>query len=781
MKRAWVAASAIFVTAAASGQPCVEPGGNCQLPDQGAHGFGFVFGTASDANPDITSPDGREAVENFVIDGGGTIDSVCWWGFHVDFAAPGDCNASALPDAFTVRYYDNVEGLPPTPGALKAGPFVQGVDLVVTSAPSGAVISATPVGDVTEFEYTATHPPVVVAAGECCWISIQNDSTGSTCWWLWSTAPSADEVPPGIGDANSYQFGAPNPINDFDLAFCLDLPLGDPAECNLPINPACAGAVNPCDAPAGTPGCTDEECCTLVCAEPGLALCCLNLWFQACADAAAEICVFVPPAPEPCPPLQEANCQLPDLSGSGGLTDDEFIGALSDLAASAIVADNFNAGETADVTQVCWWGWYTDGSSAPDCSATATDDFTVTYYADDGNGLPQSPPIASFDTAGGLVVSRVTETVHPGNVGDLDDDLIVYRYSATHAPVGVVGDQCYWLEITNDLDGLCFWFWETAPDNGTGTDDFDYSVQDDGEGYDFTDPQDLEMGWCLDIALGSVSACAPPNPQESCDPAGSIVLTQNTDPRTIVDMNATTCQAALPDGTVLYTNDASFARSYDLASIPGTAGTDVEVVCVRVAVQVNDGGAYPVTVNVYEDTNGSTPTSPGSDLSLLGSETVYIPANTHLGFVEARFDPAVAVPADTVMVVELDLPNRNPSPGGGDPPSILDSGGMWPGTNNLGETADSYIRSVSCSAPSYLSMGTIGAGHSQLVQEVHVNPASSPCPWDCQSTPDGEVNIPDFLRMLAQWGQVGVSCDFDGGGVAITDFLDILAHFGPCP
>jgi hypothetical protein len=43
------------------------------------------------------------------------------------------------------------------------------------------------------------------------------------------------------------------------------------------------------------------------------------------------------------------------------------------------------------------------------------------------------------------------------------------------------------------------------------------------------------------------------------------------------------------------------------------------------------------------------------------------------------------------------------------------------------------------------------------------------------------VNIPDFLRMLAQWGQEGVSCDFDGGGVSITDFLDILANFGPCP
>jgi hypothetical protein len=43
------------------------------------------------------------------------------------------------------------------------------------------------------------------------------------------------------------------------------------------------------------------------------------------------------------------------------------------------------------------------------------------------------------------------------------------------------------------------------------------------------------------------------------------------------------------------------------------------------------------------------------------------------------------------------------------------------------------------------------------------------------------VSITDFLALLAQWGQVGSSCDLDGGGVSVTDFLEFLAHFGPCP
>jgi hypothetical protein len=57
-----------------------------------------------------------------------------------------------------------------------------------------------------------------------------------------------------------------------------------------------------------------------------------------------------------------------------------------------------------------------------------------------------------------------------------------------------------------------------------------------------------------------------------------------------------------------------------------------------------------------------------------------------------------------------------------------------------------------------------------------------PCPWDCQLEPDGQVSVLDFLVMLAQWGQVGTSCDFaDPPGVNVQDFLAMLAHWGLCP
>ncbi|MHC4419508.1 MAG: M12 family metallo-peptidase [Planctomycetota bacterium] len=62
-----------------------------------------------------------------------------------------------------------------------------------------------------------------------------------------------------------------------------------------------------------------------------------------------------------------------------------------------------------------------------------------------------------------------------------------------------------------------------------------------------------------------------------------------------------------------------------------------------------------------------------------------------------------------------------------------------------------------------------------------VNDCSADCPWDCQATPDGSVNVADFLAILAQWGQYGTSCDFDGYGVGVADFLAVLAHWGYCP
>jgi hypothetical protein len=56
-----------------------------------------------------------------------------------------------------------------------------------------------------------------------------------------------------------------------------------------------------------------------------------------------------------------------------------------------------------------------------------------------------------------------------------------------------------------------------------------------------------------------------------------------------------------------------------------------------------------------------------------------------------------------------------------------------------------------------------------------------PCPWDLDGS--GDVGVTDFLQLLAAWGpNPGHPADFDGSGdVGINDFLEMLANWGACP
>ena len=58
------------------------------------------------------------------------------------------------------------------------------------------------------------------------------------------------------------------------------------------------------------------------------------------------------------------------------------------------------------------------------------------------------------------------------------------------------------------------------------------------------------------------------------------------------------------------------------------------------------------------------------------------------------------------------------------------------------------------------------------------------CPEDCQAVPDGAVNVPDLLALLAAWGvfDPGQPCDFDNTNVVgVPDLLQLLAAWGACP
>jgi hypothetical protein len=263
---------------------CAAPGcsvdASCQLPDQLGHGMNDLEGSFSDFDS------GQFAAENFRATSGGSITGICWWGFYLDLIALDLCGPTP-GDTFFLTYSADAGG---QPGDIVGGPFEVVPDLDLTGETIGALAFFT---DIPEYQFTVSHDPVPVGAGQCYWVQIRSNAVGSGCLWVWSAAP------PGDGDHVSAAA-----TSDYDLAFCLDVAFEDDG---------CAGGPAPgtgdCCGANLTPGCEDLECQTLICAIDEF--CCDFPWDTACALLAQTQCAIcqVPEPGDCCEP------GLPDVPG----------------------------------------------------------------------------------------------------------------------------------------------------------------------------------------------------------------------------------------------------------------------------------------------------------------------------------------------------------------------------------------------------------------------------------------------------------------------------------
>jgi hypothetical protein len=80
---------------------------------------------------------------------------------------------------------------------------------------------------------------------------------------------------------------------------------------------------------------------------------------------------------------------------------------------------------------------------------------------------------------------------------------------------------------------------------------------------------------------------------------------------------------------------------------------------------------------------------------------------------------------------------------------------------------------------------TVNDGDPQSIVECGIDTfvvkgieCTEPCPADLNG--DRDVNVSDFLQLLADWGTGGGDIDGDGT-TGVTDFLELLAAWGPCP
>ena len=202
--------------------PCQQSLENCQLPD--------TFSALASDGSDFWVAD------DFTPGSDGWISEVCWWGTYFD--GVGDCQGAAT-DAFEVIYYIDYGDIP---GIWEAGPFLQTDGTLSVEGPTRTY--ALLAGIDREYEYTASHEPVSVVAGQRYWIEISNVLSGS-CTWYWEVASTGNGRAMQDGDDAAPPDGYdPYDALPEDLAFCLNPPAGGSVTyCSAPVNDACVDSL----------------------------------------------------------------------------------------------------------------------------------------------------------------------------------------------------------------------------------------------------------------------------------------------------------------------------------------------------------------------------------------------------------------------------------------------------------------------------------------------------------------------------------------------------------
>lgn len=201
--------------------------------------------------------------------------------------------------------------------------------------------------------------------------------------------------------------------------------------------------------------------------------------------------------PNPPTPLPDGFCQQGNPSDAITSNGNEFI-----------AADNFTLSESGYINEISWQGGYFDGQQ--DC-LNKNDDFEVRYYLDSGYGVP-GPLIAGPYSNLNLSLSKFTKNTTGGII---DERFREYKYTADHSMVPVLAGECYWIEIRNQANSDCMWYWETAS-HGDG-----WSVQDGRmtfglDGYDQTDKIHEDLAFCLNLPISPSQGCALPPENDSC-------------------------------------------------------------------------------------------------------------------------------------------------------------------------------------------------------------------------------------------------------------------------
>jgi hypothetical protein len=219
---------------------------------------------------------------------------------------------------------------------------------------------------------------------------------------------------------------------------------------------------------------------------------------------------------------------------------------------------------------------------------------------------------------------------------------------------------------------------------------------------------------------------------------GAGVTITHSDSDSVLAANAVACS---PDGGVT-TSENFYLRTFTLADFGITDTFNVSEVAFGIENLSSD---QPITVNLYSLDGAFT----FANMTLIGTATQSV-ASQQLTIVTVPVEGSIA--AEGTLVVEIA------------PPDLSGVAAFFPGSNNAGETAPSYIASPACSINEPATYGSIGFPQVQLVMSVTGTVGAGVC------------EIPSWMSVnplsgsVAAAGDQAVSVTLDADGLSFGTY-----------
>lgn len=190
----------------------------------------------------------------------------------------------------------------------------------------------------------------------------------------------------------------------------------------------------------------------------------------------------------------------------------------------------------------------------------------------------------------------------------------------------------------------------------------------------------------------AVVTYTPPVGVDNCEPVVTQSLSQSIFPGSSVSCNA----------GGLHTNN-SYMRVFDLPALGYTNDFYINSVDVGIEQALGAGGSQPATVNFYSLAGPLAL----ANLTLLATEAVTV-ADQNLSVLNIPLTNQLTVPAGTVLVVEFFTPDGQ---GAGN--------SLFIGSNNLGQTGDTYLATADCGVPEPTATADIGFPNMHWVLNIN--------------------------------------------------------------